>query len=67
MKLTTDIEDTIDTIRDKIYEEIKDMTVSEEVAYFNIIAEEAKNKYGFRVVQSAVKDAVGTIHSTSSP
>ena len=65
MKLTTDIEDAVDAIRDKIYEETKNMIISEEVAYFNAIAEEAKNKYGFRVVKSAVKDVAGTIHSTS--
>ena len=56
MKLTTDIEDQIDAIRDKIYEEIKDMTPSEETAYFNAIAEEARKKYNFRVVKSAIKE-----------
>ena len=58
MKLTTDIEDNIDAIRDKIYEEIKDMTSSEETAYFNAIAEEARKKYNFRVVKSVVENAV---------
>ena len=48
MKLTTDTEDEIDAIRNKIYEEIKDMTPGEEVAYFNAIAEEARRKYNFR-------------------
>jgi len=33
-----------------IYEEIKDMSPSEETAYFNAQAEEAKEKYNFRVV-----------------
>ncbi|MDR0321331.1 MAG: hypothetical protein LBI28_07490 [Treponema sp.] len=56
MKLTTDIEDEIDAIRDKIYEKIKDMTPSEETAYFNAIAEEARTKHGFRVIKSAVVD-----------
>ena len=56
MKLTTDIEDKIDAIRDKIYDEIKDMTSSEETAYFNNISEEARKKYGFRIVKSAVGD-----------
>jgi methionine aminopeptidase len=55
MKLTTDIEDEIDTIRDKIYEKIKDLTPGEETAYFNAVAEEAR-KRGFRVVKSAVGD-----------
>ena len=58
MKLTTDIEDEIDAIRDKIYEEIKNMSPSEETSYFNTIAEEAKRKYNFRVVKSAVE----TVH-----
>ena len=56
MKLTTDIEDEIDAIRDKIYEEIKDMTSSERTAYFNAIAEEAKRKYNFHVIKSTVED-----------
>ena len=55
MKLTTDIEDAVDAIRDQIYEEIKDMTPSEHIAYFNAIAEEARTKYGFHVVKSAGK------------
>jgi hypothetical protein len=42
LKLTTDIEDQVDAIRDKIYEEIKNMTTSEITAYFNAIAEKAK-------------------------
>ena len=56
MKLTSDIEDMIDAIRDKIYEETKDMTTSEHVAYFNARAEEASRKYGFRIVKSAVEE-----------
>ena len=56
MKLTTDIEDEVDAIRDKIYEEIKKMSSSEETAYFNAIAEEARIKYNFRVVKSAVEE-----------
>ncbi|MDR2542181.1 MAG: hypothetical protein LBC80_01850 [Treponema sp.] len=55
MKLTTDIEDEIDTIRNRIYEEIKNMSTNEETAYFNAIAEEARKRYNFRVVKSAVE------------
>jgi len=55
MKMRTDIEDKIDVIRDKIYEEIKDMTSGERTAYFNAIAEEARKKYNFRVVKSALE------------
>ena len=61
MKWTTDIEDEIDTIRDKIYDEIKDMTPGEETAYFNAIAEEARKKYNFRVVKSAKEGAAETV------
>ena len=53
MKLTSDIEDAIDAIRDKIYEEIKDKTSSERTAYFNAIAADAEKKYGFRIIKSA--------------
>jgi hypothetical protein len=60
MKLTSDIEDEIDAIRDKIYEEIKDMTTSEETAYFNAIAEEARKK-GFRVVKSVTGDKIEAV------
>ena len=60
MKLTTDIEDAVDAIRDKIYEETKNMTPSEETAYYNAIAEKARNN-GLRVIKSAVKDTVEAI------
>ena len=56
MRLTTDIEDAVDAIRDKIYEEIKDMTSSERTAYFNAVAEEARGKFGSLVVKSAIGD-----------
>jgi len=62
MKLTTDIEDQVDAIRDKIYEEIKDMTSSERTAYFNAIAEEARKRYNFRIIKSAVKNTAETMH-----
>ena len=55
MRLTSDIEDEIDAIRDQIYEEIKDMTSSERTAYFNAITEEAR-KRGIRVLSSAVSN-----------
>ena len=59
MKLTTDIEDEVDAIRDKIYDVIKDMSSSERTAYFNAIAEKARKEHGFRVVKSAIEDRVG--------
>jgi len=52
MKLTSDIEDQIDAIRDQIYEKIKDLTPSEETAYFNKITEEAQKKYNFKIIKS---------------
>ena len=50
MSIYTDIENEVDAIRDKIYEEIKAMTPDEEIAYFNAAAEEARTKYGIRVI-----------------
>lgn len=50
MNIYTDIEDEVDAIRDKIYEEIKAMTPDEEIAYFNAAAEEARTKYHIRVI-----------------
>ena len=61
MKLTTDIEDQIDAIRDRIYEEIKDMTPNQETAYFNAIAEKARKEHGFCVVKSAIQNSVEAI------
>ena len=58
MKWTTDIEDQVDAIRDKIYDEIKDMSSSERTAYFNAIAKEAGEKHNFRVVKSAIEDTI---------
>jgi len=53
LKLTTDIEDEVDAIRDRIYEKIKDMKPDEEIAYFNSMVREAAEKYNFQVVKSA--------------
>jgi hypothetical protein len=53
MKLTTDVEDAIDAIRDQICEEIKDMTPSEHVAYFNSHGEELAKEFHFKVAKSA--------------
>ena len=54
MKLTSDIEEEVDAIRDKIYKETRDMTPGERAAYYNAVAEEAREK-GFQVVSSAPK------------
>ena len=55
MRITSDIEDEVDAIRDQIYEEIKDMTPAEHIAYFKAKTEEAR-KRGIRVISSAVND-----------
>ena len=47
--------DEIYAIRREIYEEIKDMTVEERVAYINQCGEEIAKEYGFKVIQSANK------------
>jgi hypothetical protein len=39
MKQTSKIEDEVDAIRDKIYEEIKDISPAEEIAYINTKAD----------------------------
>ena len=48
-------EDEVDAIRDNIYNIIKDMPSSERTAYFNAIAEKARNEYGFCVIKSAIE------------
>ena len=58
MNIYTDIEDEVDAIRDKIYEEIKDMPRQEEIAYFNVCAQEAQTKYNIRVI-SGIEEPVG--------
>jgi vacuolar-type H+-ATPase subunit E/Vma4 len=62
LKLTTDIEDNVDAIRDAIYEEIKDMTSEERTAYYNAIAEEARKKYNLCVIPSAKGMAAAAHH-----
>ena len=57
MKMTCEIEDRFDAIRDKIYDKIKDMSPGERTAYYNAIAEEAKIKHNFHVIKSAVNNA----------
>jgi len=64
MKLTTDIEDEIDAIRDAIYEEIKDMSSGERTAYFHAIAEDARTKYKFHVVESAAQATAEAVYSS---
>jgi hypothetical protein len=62
LKLTTDIEDEVDAIRDAIYERIKDMTSEERTAYYNAIAEEARKKHNIQVIPSAKEVETAACH-----
>ena len=53
MKKPNTIEDDIDRIRLKIYEETKDLTDAQWVERTNKIAEAAAKKYGFKIIPSA--------------
>jgi hypothetical protein len=46
MKLTSKIEDEVDAIRDRIYEEIKDMSPSEQTAFINARADAVCKEFG---------------------
>ncbi|MCL1919283.1 MAG: hypothetical protein FWG14_13490 [Peptococcaceae bacterium] len=52
MKTPNTIEQEINQIRLRIYEETKDMTVEERVERINRIGENASKKYGFKIVAS---------------
>jgi hypothetical protein len=53
MKTPNTIEQEINQIRLRIYEETKDMTVEERVERINRIGEKASKKYGFKIVAYA--------------
>jgi len=50
MKTTNTIEDEIDRIREKIYEEDKDLTLAQSVERTNRIAEAAFKRIGYKMV-----------------
>ena len=52
MKTPNTIEQEINQIRLRIYEETKDMTAQERVERVNRIGEAAAKKYGFKIVAS---------------
>jgi hypothetical protein len=54
MKNPNTIEAELDAIRDKIYEEIKDMTPEEETAYFQRETADVITQYGLKLVKPAV-------------
>jgi hypothetical protein len=53
MKNPIDFEDELDAIRVAIYEEIKDMTPAEEVAYINEQGASAAKDFNIRVIAAA--------------
>ena len=53
MKMISKIEQEVNQIRLKIYEETKDMTPAQRAERTNRIAEAAAQKYGFKIVASA--------------
>jgi len=53
MRKPDTILDEVHAIRRKIEERTKDMTPSEQTAYFNRVGEAAAKKYGFRRVANA--------------
>jgi len=61
MKKPNTIEDEIDQIRLRIYEETKDMTPQERVDRVNRIGEAAAKKYGFKRISRKKQISVGEI------
>jgi hypothetical protein len=61
MKVSTDIENEIDGIRDKIYGKIKDMPPSERTAYINSRAEAIMKQFHIRFVKSTVENTLETV------
>ena len=53
MKKPNMIEEEINQIRIRIYEEMKDMSIEERVEHANRIGEAAAKKYGFKYVNRA--------------
>ena len=53
MKTCNTIEQELNQIRLKIYEETKDMTAAQRAERVNRIGEAAAQKYGFKIVASA--------------
>jgi hypothetical protein len=56
LTLTRDIEQEVNQIRLKIYEETKDMTLDQRREYYRKSSVAAAEKYGFRLVASAKDD-----------
>jgi hypothetical protein len=56
MKTPNTIEEEINQIRLRLYEELKDMTIEERVEHMNRYGEAAAKKYGFKRVSRANKE-----------
>ncbi|MDR3164189.1 MAG: hypothetical protein LBU13_01260 [Synergistaceae bacterium] len=56
MKRPNTFEDELDEIRIKLYEETKNMTVKEQVAYFNSLAAPILQEYGLRTLNQIKAD-----------
>jgi hypothetical protein len=52
MKNPNTIEDELDATRIKLFEETKDMTSNERIAYINDIAEQTLKKHGIKIVEA---------------
>ena len=57
MRTISDIEQEVNQVRLKIYEETKDLTPEQYKQRLEKITEAAVKKYGFKVVESAKKQA----------
>ena len=55
MKTANTIERDINATRIKIYERTKDMTPQQRVEYYRNSGEASAKKYGFKVVESAIR------------
>ncbi|GHV39020.1 hypothetical protein AGMMS49546_10370 [Spirochaetia bacterium] len=56
MKQKISVEDEVDAIRDKIYEQIKDMSPTEEIAYFHDNAVAVCKEFGIKIYSDAELD-----------
>jgi hypothetical protein len=61
MKNPNTIEDGLDAIRIKLYEETKNMTSDERIAYINDIAEQTLKNHGMEII-GATKEKPRTVH-----
>ena len=64
---TNTIETDLDAIRHKLYEQTKDMTTSERVAFFNNSADRALEKYGIKTVKmESIREKLYSVTSSAA-